>query len=363
MNHGVNRDEFDQTIIDFKKRYNVAQKIQFSSAQMKTIAMAYRDVVLRHGITIEEDPFGQLVDTVFLVMDSWYTERARVYRQQLQIAEDWGTAVIIQHMILGNIDDQSGTGVVFTRDPHVAEPAISLHGDFTLCSQGEDVVGGLVYPLPISEAQRSIRPAERGISLEKDFPGIYTALRGYAEDLVQRKGFGHQELEFTFESSEAKDLYILQTRDFIIHHEPKMPVFKSGTELDVIGRGVGVGGGAMNGIVVFDMKDLEECSRRCPGEKRILVRPDTVPDDIDMVFECEGLLTSRGGATSHAALTAARLGKTCIVNCQALRVNDREKKCNINGHEFRPGGRIAIDGRLGHIYGRHYPIVMESVNL
>jgi pyruvate,orthophosphate dikinase len=363
MNHGVNRDEFDQTIIDFKKRYHVEQKVQFNASQMKSIAMAYRDVVERHRITIQEDPFEQLLDTVFLVMESWYTERARVYRQQLQIAEDWGTAVIVQHMVLGNIDHHSGTGVVFTRNPHVQEPGIALHGDFTRCSQGEDVVGGLVYPLPISEEQRALRPVDRGISLEKDFPGIYAALLEYAEDLVQRKGFGHQELEFTFESKNPKDLYLLQTRDFIVHHEPKKPVFKSGTDLEVIGRGVGVGGGAMNGIVVFDMKDLEECSRQCPGEKRILVRPDTVPDDIDMIFECEGLLTSRGGATSHAALTAARLGKTCVVNCQALRVNEKEKTCYINGHEFRPGDRISIDGRLGHIYSRHYPIVMESVNL
>lgn len=363
MNHGINRDEFDQTIIGFKQRYHVEQKIQFNPKQMKTIALAYRDVVLKHGVAIQEDPFEQLVDTVFLVMDSWYTERAKVYRQQLQIAEDWGTAVIVQQMVLGNIDDDSGTGVAFTRNPQTVEPGIALHGDFTLCSQGEDVVGGLVYPLPVSERQREARPVDRGISLEKDFPGIYAALLEYAEDLVQRKGFGHQELEFTFESKEPKDLYILQTRDFIVHHEPKMPVFKSGTDLEVIGRGVGVGGGAMNGIVVFDMKDLEECSRRCPGEKRILVRPDTVPDDIDMIFECEGLLTSRGGATSHAALTAARLGKTCVVNCQVLRVNEKEKTCQINGHQFRPGDHIAIDGRLGHIYGRHYPIVMESVNL
>jgi len=124
----------------------------------------------------------------------------------------------------------------------------------------------------------------------------------------------------------------------------------------VLGTGIGIGGGAMNGIVSFDMDDLIRYRERFPDQNQILIRPDTVLDDIGMIFECDGLLTARGGATSHAAVTAVRLGKTCIVNCRVLKVIEKEERCLIGGEVFCSGDKIAIDGRLGHIYKGHFPI-------
>ncbi len=367
MAYGINRDKFDQLIIEFKKRYNVEEKMMFTNEQMRTIALAYKDVLTEHGIKFEEDPFRQIMQAIMVVMDSWNTDRARIYQKYLQISADWGTAVIVQQMVLGNINVDSGTGVVFTHDPLIREPGIHLYGDFTLCSQGEDVVAGLVHTLPISEHQRKRSPQKKGtsdeieLSLEKDFPEIYRELLKRARQLVYTYGFGHQEIEFTFETAAKDDLYILQTRDHSWGRDDKIPVFRDADIFDnILGTGIGISKGAMNGVVVFDQEDLKQYKNMDSGTKRILVRPDTVPDDIGMIFDCDGLLTARGGAASHAAVTAVRLGKTCVVNCKMLTVLEKEKRCLINGTELRSGDRIAIDGRSGHIYKGHYSIEMAA---
>ncbi|HPQ39830.1 MAG TPA: PEP/pyruvate-binding domain-containing protein, partial [bacterium] len=234
MAYGISRDEFDAVIIAFKKRYGVEEKITFRPAQMRTIALAYKDILVEHGVKFEEDPFRQIMQAIMVVMDSWNTSRAKIFRERLQIASDWGTAVIIQQMVLGNINDDSGTGVVFTHDPAVDEPGVFLFGDFTMCSQGEDVVAGLVHTLPISERQRRRSPQGKNISLEKDFPEIYRALLDRAGELINRHGFGHQEIEFTFESSRREDLYILQTRDHSWGRDDEIPVFRDHTLKDKV---------------------------------------------------------------------------------------------------------------------------------
>lgn len=362
MAYGITRDEFDSVIIQFKKRFGVTEKIMFEPDQMRTIAFAYKDVLQVHGVKFEEDPFRQVMQAIMVVMDSWNTSRAQIYRERLRIAPDWGTAVILQQMVLGNLNIDSGTGVVFTHDPFINEPGVFLYGDFTMCSQGEDVVAGLVHTLPISERQRRRSPGVLDLSLEKDFPLIFKTLMNYASRLIYTHGFGHQEIEFTFESPRSDDLHILQTRDHSWGAaNEEIPVFRD-PELksNELGVGIGISKGAMNGVVVFDEQDLEEFSKEKTGNNRILVRPDTVPDDIGMIFECNGLLTARGGAASHAAVTAVRLGKTCVVNCRMLTVLDKEKRCIINGIEFRPGDKIAIDGRSGHIYKGNHPIGMAA---
>jgi pyruvate, orthophosphate dikinase len=364
MAYGISRDKFDETIIHYKRLYRVKEKIQFTPLQMRTIAYSYKDVLVQHGVKFEEDLFRQLIQAIFAVLDSWFTDRAKIYRKQLQIAEEWGTAVIVQEMVLGNINYDSGTGVVFTKDPFDSSPGVSLFGDFTMCSQGEDVVAGLVHTLPVSESQRQRSPQNLDKSLEKDFPEIYDELLKRSQELIYERGFGHQEIEFTFESNRREDFHILQTRDQVTQKKTKIPVFEdTGRLRQAAGYGIGVGGGAMNGYVAFDQEDLTRISEEHPEANRILVRPDTVPDDIGLIFNCEGLLTARGGATSHAAVTAVRLGKTCIVNCRVLKVNEGHKKCNIKGVEFQSCDRISIDGRLGNIYKGHYPIVFAPMEL
>jgi len=362
MTHQIPRDAFDEIIIDFKVQEGVEHKMRFSSEQMRELALAYKKLLADRGVRFEEDPHKQMVQAILSVFDSWYGERAKVYRRQLQIANDWGTAVIVQAMVLGNIGNDSGTGVVFTRDPMSSASTVELYGDFTIRSQGEDVVAGLVHTLPVSERQR-LRVFGGDISLENHFPEIYAELHRRAQDLVEQRGYGHQEIEFTFESPRRADLFVLQTRDYAPHKKQRQPVFlDEHMETRVLGRGIGVGGGAMNGVVVFDMQDLERHGDQTPEIMRVLVRPDTVPDDIGLIFECDGLLTARGGATSHAAVTASRLGKTCVVNCRVLDVDDEAKTCRIGGHQFRSGDPIAIDGRLGAIYSGHHEIGLASID-
>jgi pyruvate,orthophosphate dikinase len=170
----------------------------------------------------------------------------------------------------------------------------------------------------------------------------------------------HQEIEFTFESDNPDDLYILQTRNQKLKKQKVLSSFvPSPDEMVLVGRGIGVGGGALTGIIAFDMEDLLESAKSNPEAKRILVRPDTVPDDIPMIFSCDGLITGKGGATSHAAVTAASLGKVCVVNCKGLLVNEVKKRCTINGVSFCSGDRISIDGNLGNVYEGVYDIHYE----
>ncbi|MDD3706063.1 MAG: PEP-utilizing enzyme, partial [Clostridiaceae bacterium] len=237
---------------------------------------------------------------------------------------------------------------------------INLYGDFTLCSQGEDIVSGLVHTLPITESQRRDYYSDCSLSLESEFPEIYNALLELATQLVDTYGFVHQEIEFTFESDNPDDLYVLQTRNQKLKKQKNLSRFVPAPDkMKLAGRGIGIGGGALSGILTFDMEDLKEAMNNHPGEKRILVRPDTVPDDIPLIFSCDGLITGRGGATSHAAVTAASLGKVCVVSCKGLTVNEADKRCSINGINFKSGDGISIDGSLGNVYKGVYEIQYE----
>ncbi|HNW69867.1 MAG TPA: PEP/pyruvate-binding domain-containing protein [Bacteroidales bacterium] len=359
MASGLSRDTFDQIMIDFKTLYKVKQKVQFTPEQMKEISFAYRDVLKQNHIHIEEEVFPQIRQAILNVFDSWNSDRAIVYRKHLQIADEWGTAVVIQKMVLGNINYTSGTGVVFTHNPHLNKPGVHLYGDYSLVSQGEDVVGGLVHVLPISRNQTHGRAKEN--SLEENFPQIYKRIYDLACQLTEKHGFGHQEIEFTFESERMEDFYILQTRDQDVRPKDKTQQFAlSGVKMKLLGQGIGIGGGAMNGILIFDTEDMQKMRQKFPNKKLILVRPDTVPDDIGIIFGCDGLLTARGGATSHAAVTAARLGKICIVNCTDLVVYEREKKCVIKKQVLNVGDEIAMDGTFGNIYKGNYPMMQSD---
>jgi pyruvate,orthophosphate dikinase len=349
MAFGINRDLFDEVIIQYKKKYGVKQKTQFTDEQMRLMIDDYKAVLACFGIALEQDPFSQLYKAISHVLDSWNTERAISYRKKLHIADEWGTAVIVQKMVLGNISLDSGTGVLFTHAPWSNQPGICLNGDFTLCSQGEDVVAGLVHPLPISEAQRMHNASEADISLEKDFPAIYSRLLRFVTMLIVDKNYPHQELEFTFEGSNEGQLHILQTRNQIIHKKPDYLVLGTvNAQTKPIGLGIGIGKGAVNGIIVITKQDIAKYVH-C-GKALILVRPDTVPDDMDLLFDCQGLLTSRGGVTSHAAVTATRLGLIGIVNCKDLVVNEADSTCRIKDNSFKAGDKITLDASSGTIY-------------
>ena len=299
-----------------------------------------------------------------MVIESWNSERALAYRRHLGISENWGTAVIVQQMIFGNRSATSGTGVVFTQNPNRERPGVHLYGDFTMRSQGEDIVGGLVKPLPIGETQRKAAGLE-GPSMQTLLPDMYKKIYNTAVKLTEELGYSPQEIEFTFESDNPDDFYILQTRDQDLKtvESGKVKgessfVFENPTERlqRSVGHGMGISGGAMNGLAAFNAQQIKQLREHYPDENIILVRPDTVPDDIGMIFDCDGLLTARDGATSHAAVTAVRLGKVCVVSCDGLDVDIDDEFGAINGHPLNMGDKIAIDGSQGLVYLGHCPV-------
>lgn len=351
MSCGVDRNIFDDIMIRYKEKYNVTRKLQFSPVQMREMAYDYKKTASEHGVTFVADPADQLMQAIFLVLDSWDCEPARVYRKQMQLSDDWGTGVIVQTMVLGNINYDSGTGVVFTTDPRAFATGVDLFGDFVMCSQGEDVVAGLVHPYPISEKQRTTYSPDLNISLEKIYPEVYSRLNDIASLLVNKYEYEHQEMEFTFESSAPDDLYILQTKPMSSGREDEIPVFARPQEMqeNLLGTGVGVSGGAMSGLVAFTEDDISTLRASNPGENVILLRPDTVPEDISLVLAVDGLLTGRGGATSHASVTAKRIGRTCVVNCTDLIVSETNKYAKIGSRELKPADFISIDGHSGFV--------------
>jgi pyruvate,orthophosphate dikinase len=190
------------------------------------------------------------------------------------------------------------------------------------------------------------------ITLETHFPDIYSALQNWANELVNQKGWSPQEIEFTFESPAVKDLYLLQTRDMAMRQRKKVMTFEllGVTEDQYLGHGIGVSGGAMSGRVVFSLDEIDQWRAMEPDTCLILVRGDTVPDDIREIYAADALLTARGGMTSHAAVVAHRLGKTCIVGCGSLVCNERERNVLFDKVLLKSGDHISIDGQEGSVY-------------
>lgn len=362
MANGINRDFFDSIMTEFKVRYGVERKLDFEAAHMRELAFTYKSRAQELGVRFANDPFRQVILCIRKVLESWDSPGAKLYRQYLGVAEEWGTAVVVQRMVFGNLSRSSGSGVTFTRNP--LEPysnQVRLFGDFTARSQGEDLVAGLVFPSPISESQRLASATYRGTehSLEKDYPEVYEALLEVARDLVNKQEYDPQEIEFTFESAAAKDLYILQKRAMVHEQTPDAPYFEPDPR--EIGQpaavGMGVAGGAYAGRVAINIEQLDQLLAEAPDENVILLRPDTVPEDIAMITRVQGLLTARGGATSHAAVTAKRLAKTAVVDCRSLEVNENEGTARLAGAEIVAGEWLSIDGRTGNIFRGRIPIV------
>ncbi len=356
MFHGLDRNFFDTIIDTYKDTYGIRRKIEFNAQQMRQIALSYRQAMKERGIALGESPQEQLRECILQVFASWDSKQARIYRHQMHLSDEWGTAVIVQAMVFGNLNDQSGSGVIFTRSPKGSSPEVSLSGDFIFGVQGDDIVSGLVETYPISEKQRVIEQRESDISLQARFPAIYAELVRLSEFLIYEKRFNHQEIEFTFESSTASGLHILQTRDMVQTETRKLKTFKDapGLRESMIGTGIGVAGGALCGRSVYSEEDIKKFRLEDPGTPLILIRPDTVPDDVGILLQVDGLLTARGGSTSHAAVTIPQLNKVGVVGFSRLRVYESEGYSKVEGCIVRSGDFIGIDGWSGAVYaGKH----------
>jgi pyruvate,orthophosphate dikinase len=356
----MKREGFGALMREAKQRAGAHKKSHLSAKAMRELALRYRDLLVEAGTPLPDDPFEQLLACVELVLDSWNSEKARLYRQELRIAEEWGTAVIVQSMVYGNLHDRAGTGVVFTCDPHRKAPGVHLHGDFTTQAQGDDVVSGLVETHPISEDQRRSNAGNSTISLEKDFPRVYEAIERYAQTLIYDQSMFHQEIEFTFESDDPADLYLLQTRDLVMIEGREVPAFVPDDALEaaLLATGIAAGGGALSGRCAHSEAEINALRERYPEDPIILVRPDTVPDDVPLVLRVAGMVTALGGATSHAALAAQRLGRVCVVGCRELEVDERRGRSTLAGQVIEAGDFISIDGSDGSIYLGHHPTKM-----
>jgi pyruvate, orthophosphate dikinase len=353
MTFGIHRDEFDQIIAVHKKKADIDFKRHFTGLQMKALAMAYKNLLQIKGITLVESPMDQLFLAIHKVFSSWNSKRAIDYRRIMGISDDWGTAVTVQAMVFGNLSRVSGSGVAFSHSPKLPGDAIRLWGDFTIGNQGEDVVAGLVSTLPISEMQRELERTDTRISLEKSFPRVYDQLKNTVQMLIYKRGWNPQEIEFTFEGPEAEDLFILQARDLSLGDRKKPATFDAddtGLKAAFLGQGTGVSGGAMSGRIVFTLKEIDAFRRQDPDTHLILLRNDTVPDDILEIDAADGLLTAKGGLTSHAAVVAYNLGKTCVVGCENLVCSETEKTCRLAGRTMKVGDYISIDGNQGFVF-------------
>jgi len=350
MAQDVDREEFQELMNAHKKRYNVYLKREFSPLEMQELALEYRKLVDRKGIEVPDDPWLQLIKAVEMVLDSWNTEKAEEYRNLMGLSEDWGTAVIVQAMVYGNLGQKAGSGVLFTAHPYRKVRRVALWGDYAWGDQGEDIVSGLVTSQPVSVEQAEIDGRSVENSLERRFPETYDTLLEICRDLVYTKGWNPQEIEFTFEGPEPDQLYILQTRDMItIKTKERFNVFNNDESLKsfMLGKGIGVSGSALCGRAVFTEKNIDQLREDDPETPLILIRQDTVPEDIREISLADGLLTSRGGQTSHASVVATRLEKTCVVGCRDLQVYETDEYAQIDSQQIRFGDPISIDGRSG----------------
>ncbi|MFH2121633.1 MAG: PEP/pyruvate-binding domain-containing protein [Pseudomonadota bacterium] len=366
MFQGIDRNIFDEIMKSFKVRYAVAKKFQFNPEQMKQLALSYKEAIVKRGIRILDNPYHQLQRAIRDVFASWNSEQARIYRRQMHLSDEWGTAVIVQAMVFGNLNEHSGSGVIFTRDPKGPSQDVAINGDFIFCVQGEDIVSGLVETFPISEKQRVAENRESLISLETKFPEIYNELVRIAELLVYEKGFNQQEIEFTFEDATEKGLYILQTRDMVQRETDKVRTFVGDGDLErsFLGMGIGVSGGALSGRAVYSEKEIEHFREKEPETALILIRPDTVPDDVGILLKADGILTARGGGTSHAAVTIPQLNKVGVVGFNKLHVHESQGYSKVDGKTIHGGDFISIDGWSGAVYtGKHEIGVDESYKI
>ena len=370
----VGKKYFEQLIDAMKKEKGVTQDVELDADDLKKLAMQFKDEYkAKIGEDFPSDPKDQLMGAIKAVFRSWDNPRANVYRRDNDIPYSWGTAVNVQSMAFGNMGDDCGTGVAFTRDP--ATGAKGLFGEFLTNAQGEDVVAGVRTPMHITEMEQKFPEAFA------EFKNVCKTLEDHYRDM--------QDMEFTVEHGK---LYMLQTRngkrtaqaalqiacdlvdegmrteeeavamidprnlDTLLHPQFDAKALKAATP---IGKGLGASPGAACGKIVFTAEDAEEWNER--GEKVVLVRLETSPEDITGMKASQGILTVRGGMTSHAAVVARGMGTCCVSGCTAIDMDEENKKFTLAGKEFHEGDYISIDGSTGNIYEGIIPTVDATI--
>ena len=370
----VGKKYFEQLIDRMKTKKGVTYDVELTAADLKELAEQFKqEYKLRIGTDFPSDPKVQLNEAIKAVFRSWDNPRANVYRRDNDIPYSWGTAVNVMPMVFGNLNDNSGTGVAFTRNPATGEK--KLFGEFLTNAQGEDVVAGVRTPMPISEM------AEKFPEAFKQFEQICKNLEDHYRDM--------QDMEFTVENAK---LYMLQCRngkrtpaaalkiacdlvdegmidekkavamiepralDALLHPQFNADVLK---KTDPIGKGLGASPGAACGKVVFTAEDAKEWAER--GEKVVLVRLETSPEDIEGMKAAQGILTVRGGMTSHAAVVARGMGKCCVSGCGDIKMDEDAKKFRLARKTYTEGDYISIDGSTGNIYDGAIPTVDASI--
>ena len=354
-------DPFDRLMQGFKREKGAATDLDLSAEDLKELVDRFKAYYKERGQEFPQDPWEQLWGAIGAVFRSWNNERAIAYRRLNRIPDDMGTAVNVQAMVFGNLNERSGTGVAFTRDPATGENV--LYGEYLLAAQGEDVVAGIRTPKPIAE-------------LEKDMPKVYKQLLEVREKL-ERHYRDMQDLEFTIEDGK---LYLLQTRtgkrtgfaavriavemereglitkeEAILRIDPAeqvyqllQPIFdpEEKRKAKVIAKGLAAGPGAATGRIVFFPNDAVELSKKEPV---ILVREETSPEDVEGMFAAAGILTARGGLTSHAAVVARQVGKVAVVGCEELEIDYDNRTITARGVTLKEGDWISIDGFTGEV--------------
>ncbi|NGZ29214.1 MAG: phosphoenolpyruvate synthase, partial [Magnetococcales bacterium] len=364
MTYNVNRSLFSQLMHNAKQTARVRVKRDLTPEAMEELARAYRATARQLDIDIPDDPWQQLLMAIEQVIHSWNLPKAREYRRLMGLSDQWGTAVVLQRMVFGNRNQVSGSGVVLTGHPHRRLNRLVLWGDYTIGNQGEDVVGGLVAVNPISVEQCRHDQRHPENSLERRFPEIYRRLFQIARILIYQKGWNPQEMEFTFDGPREENLHLLQTRD-MMSGDRGLNLYQGfqvtpTLEASRLGRGIGVAGGVLCGEAVFNLEQIRRLQATEPQVPLILIRYDTVPEDITEIAETQGLLTARGGQTSHAAIVAARLNKVCVGGCEELLV--RSDHGVLAGVTISPGDPISLDGFRGLVLqGWHQQVGKSQV--
>ncbi len=370
----VGKKYFEQLIDEMKEKKGVTQDIELDAEDLKELASQFKaEYKSKIGKDFPSDPKEQLMGAVEAVFRSWDNPRGNVYRRDNDIPYSWGTAVNVQMMAFGNMGDDCGTGVAFTRDPATGEPG--LMGEFLVNAQGEDVVAGVRTPMPIAEMKDKFPEAFA------EFNKVCAILEDHYRDM--------QDMEFTIEN---KKLYMLQTRngkrtakaalkiacdlvdegmidkkkavamidprnlDTLLHPQFDAKALKAATPA---GKGLGASPGAACGQIVFTAEDAEKWNSE--GKKVVLVRLETSPEDITGMKASQGILTVRGGMTSHAAVVARGMGTCCVSGCGDINMDEENKKFTLAGKTYVEGDYISIDGSTGNIYDGIIPTVDAEI--